>query len=99
MSDSETSSESEVETVGYVSDNQAGLEVEGDMIPSASGGPSTPSETDSDSMFCDHEYIAAYADEPLADEAWLEQYNMEKEEENRLREQLQERLNLPASLW
>ena len=47
------------------------------------------------------EYVAAYDQEPLADEAWLAKYRKEKEEEERQRTECQQRFEglVQIDLW
>ncbi|XP_065058641.1 uncharacterized protein LOC135686047, partial [Rhopilema esculentum] len=45
------------------------------------------------SVYGDARIVVPYSDEPLADEAWLEEYRREKEEEQREEEELKKRLD------
>ena len=80
-SDSETSYQSEDSDVnfipGYVVIEDAGINNDGNIAEEESD------DTD----------VSAYADEPLAGEAWLENYNREEQERLELEEKLTRRLN------
>ena len=45
------------------------------------------------SVYGDARIVVPYSDEPLADEAWLEEYRREKEEEQREEDKLKKRLD------
>ena len=82
-SDSESLNESEGSESSFELDLDIEVEDDGDE-----------DERESQASRCESsDEIMAYADEPLADENWLKKYEAENEENRRLEQELQKRLD------
>ena len=87
MESSDTDSESIIESEFSESSFELDfdIEVEYDSDEDEHGSQASQCESSDE--------IMAYADEPLADEEWLKKYEAENEENKRLEEELQKRLD------